>query len=94
MTGPQPPVRTSRTVAIVCAVAAGLLTAIVAVIGAVGVYEWATSPVLTAPDDGAPSFGPIPASTAGPAPHTPAVLLERPVTGWGPRAATTPEETR
>ena len=46
MSAPQPPVRTSRTVVIVCGLAAVLLAAVVIAVAAVGVYEWATSPIV------------------------------------------------
>lgn len=81
MSAPQPPVRTSRPVAVVCAVAAGLLAATVIVIGAVGVWEWATSPILPSPS----VSHPLPASTAGPSPITPVELTECPINGCGPR---------
>jgi hypothetical protein len=53
VSAPHPPHPTSRLVVAVCAVLAGLLTAVVLVVGAVGFWEWATSPIL-----------PVPASTA------------------------------
>ena len=80
MSAPQPPVRTSRTVVIVCGLLAVLLAAVVIAVAAVGVYEWATSPIVPPVE-----HGPIPARSAPPAPITPPVLRECPINGCGPR---------
>lgn len=74
MTAPQPPARTSRTVAIVCGALAGLLAAVVLTVAAVGVYEWATSPIVPPVES-----RPIPARTAPDAPLTPVTLTAVPM---------------
>jgi len=83
VSAPQPPVRTSRTVAIVCGVAASLIAAVVLVIAAVGVYERVTSPFL--PPASPVTFGPLPASPALQSPITPVELRDCPINGCGPR---------
>jgi hypothetical protein len=85
VSAPQPPARTSRTVAIVCGTFAGLIAAVVLVIAAPGVWEWWSSPILPAPASSPVTFGPLPASTAGPAPITPVELRDCPINGCGPR---------
>lgn len=80
MSAPQPPVRTSRTVAVVCDTLAGLLTAVVLAIAAVGVVEWATSPIVPPVE-----HGPIPARSAPQAPIAPVELRDCPINGCGPR---------
>lgn len=80
MTAPQPPAPVSTRVVAVATVVALLVAA-----GAV----WLAVRLVDRPFVDGPAvpvtFAPIPASAAPPAPLTPPVLLERPVTGWGPR---------
>jgi hypothetical protein len=49
VSAPHPPHPTSRLVVAVCAVLAGLLTAVVLTVAAAGFWEWATSPILPPP---------------------------------------------
>ncbi len=53
------------------------------VVAAVVIRQVVFAPILPAPDPAV--TGPLPASTAAPAPLTPVELTARPHIGWGPR---------